>query len=296
MGSPTLYRQDNGTWDGHVRPLSYAIAPGSYVTDVSKAVPTDDYRGQQLLGMTPYGDMHTRFDFEKGDAIEQAIGPDPFKPTPFRMWMWDNVPGVFPAPVLDIQNNGADPRYAAMLVAGGSYNADDMKNTYRQLSPWENILAFEAVSGVGINMRADVTRAAILFEQPHHDQPLKWLYGKRETGKPVAEATLTVSRDTGDMTFSGGDLYISGTIHAAGFSADVTATKAPFGKNVPVRRGAKSLTVTFETPQPDANYAVFIEQSWLGERAVTQKTEKGFTILFGRGAAKDATLDWMIMR
>ena len=30
------------TWDGHERPLSYIIAPGTYVNDVSQAIPASD--------------------------------------------------------------------------------------------------------------------------------------------------------------------------------------------------------------------------------------------------------------
>jgi hypothetical protein len=298
MGSPTLYRIENGTWDGHIRPLSYAIAPASYVTDVSKAVPTSDNPvTERLLGVTPYAEMRAKFDFAQGDVIEQAIGPDPFKPTPFRMWCWDNVPGVFPSAILDLANWGADPRYAAMSIRGNPDNADDIKNTYRQLPSWENGIILEAAAGTGINFAADCTNAAILFRQPYHEQAIKWYYGKPEPGKPSKEATLTVSRETGALTYAGGDLYISGTIHAAGFSGDVQpAAKSPFAKNVPVRKGAKTLTITFEKPEADANYAVFVEQNWLSNRAVTAKTDKGFTLTFDKGAPKDATLDWMLLR
>ncbi|MHB9026802.1 MAG: hypothetical protein ACYC7E_21935 [Armatimonadota bacterium] len=296
MHSPTLYRLENGTWDGHIRPLSYAIAPGSYVTDVSKAVPTSDYPGERILGMTPYPDMNTALDFAKGDKIEQAVGPDPFKPTPFRMWCWDNVPGVFPAPILDLANWGADPRYSAMSIRGSQDNSDDINSTYRQLPPWENGIILEAGAGVGINFAADCTNAAILFKQPYHEQPIKWYYGKETPGKPRAEAALTVSRDTGALTFTGGDLIINGTVHAKGFSTDVKAEKKVFGKNVPVPAGAKSLTITFDGPQADADYAVFLELSWIGDRAVTAKTEKGFTITFAKPAPKNAKVDWMLMR
>ena len=40
-------------------------------------------------------------DFEKGDAVEQAIGPDPFKPTAFRVWTWEDIPGQFPAAIVE---------------------------------------------------------------------------------------------------------------------------------------------------------------------------------------------------
>jgi hypothetical protein len=297
MGSPTLYRIENGTWDGHIRPLSYAIAPGSYVTDVARAVPTNDNPAtERTLGLTPYADMNTKFDFEKGDAIEQAVGPDPFKPTPFRMWCWDDVPAVFPSPILDLANWGADPRYSAMSIRGGADNNDDIKNTYRQLPPWENGIILEAGAGVGINFAADCTDAAILFKQPYHDQVIKWLYGKAEPGKPRAAATLTVSNETGALTFTGGDFIVNGTVISKGVAVAPPAAKAPLAKNVTVQKGAKTLTVTFEKPEANADYAVFIEQSWLSTRAVSAKTANAFTVTFDKAAPKDATLDWMVAR
>jgi hypothetical protein len=295
MGSPTLYRAENGTWDGHLRPLSYAIVPGSYVTDVSKAVPTKDYPGERILGLTPYPDMNTPLDFAKGDKIEQAIGPDPFKPIPFRMWCWDQVPGVFPAPILDLANWGADPRYAAMSIRGSNDNSDSIKDTYRQLPPWENGIVLEAGAGVGINFAADCTDAAILFKQPYHDQVIKWYYGPETPGKPRAAATLSVSRETGALTFTGGDFIVNGAVVGKG-AAPVASSKAPFAKNVPVAKGAKSLAIAFDKPEASADYAVFVEMNWLDARAVTAKTATGFTITFAKPAPKDATLDWMVVR
>lgn len=297
MGSPTLYRLENGSWDGHLRPLNYAIVPGSYVTDVSKAVPTNDFPAvERRIGITPYGEMNTKLDFEPGDAIEQAVGPDPFKPTPFRMWCWDNVPGVFPAPILDLANFGADPRYAAMSIRGSQTNQDDIKNTYRQLPSWDNGIVFEAAVGNGINFDADCVNAAIFFKQPYHDQVIKWLYGKQEPGKPRSEATLTVNHETGALTFTGGDFIVNGAVISKGVAAAPSAPKIPFAKNLPVAQGAKSLVVIFDKPETDANYAVFLELSWLTNRAVTQKTEKGFTLVFEKRAPKGATADWMVVR
>ena len=295
-GSPTLYRLENCSWDGHLRPLSYAIAPGTYVNNVAQAVPTQGYAGERIVGLAPYADADTPFDFAKGDKIEQAIGPDPFKPNPFRMWTWDNVPGVFPSPMLDLANFGADPRYAAMAVRGGPANSDNLKDTVRQLPPWENSIIVESAAGVGLNLNADFTNAAILFQQPYHDQLLKWRYGPRTPGKPIAEATLGVSRDTGDLTFTGGDVHFNGSLQSAGLSADGTPARNLRGKNLPVAAGATFLAVTFPNAENDGNYAVMVEQSWLTNRAVTKKTTAGFTVLFDKPAPADATLDWVLVR
>ena len=289
MGSPTLYCRDNYSWDGHLRPLSYAIAPGTYVNDVSKAIP-GGRGGQRILGLAPYTDQGTAFDFQPGDPVEQAIGPDPFKPRIFRCWMWENVPGAWPASVLDFANFGATARYAAMSIAGGGSTLEDVAQRQEKKPAWENVIMIESATNVGINCKGDFADAAILFQQPSHEQPIKWHYGQ-EKGRPPKEATLTVSRTTGAFTLKGGGLCIAG-----GISASDTPARNLRGKNVEVNEAATTLTVTFETPEADADYAVFLEQSWLSNRAVSEKTATGFTVQFDKPAPKGARLDWMIVR
>ncbi|MBU4365794.1 MAG: hypothetical protein KKF10_01525, partial [Verrucomicrobia bacterium] len=86
---PSLYNTDNWSYapqDGknRLKPLHYIIAPGAYVSDVSCAW-TDSYgsggrveaNNPRTLKLAPTPDIGTRFDFEKGDPIVQAIGSDP---------------------------------------------------------------------------------------------------------------------------------------------------------------------------------------------------------------------------
>ena len=296
MGSPTLYRLENCTWDGHVRPLSYVIAPGTYVSDVTRALPGKGVPNLRTLGVAPYRDMRTSFDFEKGDAIEQAVGPDPFKPIPFRMWMWDNVPSAFPAPVFDLSNGGCDPRYAAMWVRGGSASLEGLANSPRQLPSWENVVVMSSAAGVGINCQADFANAAILFQQPNREQPIKWYYGERERGKPAPEATLTVSRENGDLSFKGGDARFSGSLVAKGLSSDEKPARNLRGKNVAVKAGDTTVAVAFAVEEADGDYAVFVEQNWISNRAIVKKEAKGFTVQFEKPAPDGGTLDWMIVR
>ena len=49
-------------------------------------------------------------------------------------------------------------------------------------------------------------------------------------------------------------------------------------------------------PLADGDYAVFIEQSWLSERAVSEKGPEGFTVTFAVAAPAEAKLDWMLVR
>jgi hypothetical protein len=41
---------------------------------------------------------------------------------------------------------------------------------------------------------------------------------------------------------------------------------------------------------------VFIEQTWLTNRAVTEKTPEGFTVTFATPAPPDAKIDWLLVR
>ena len=289
MSSPTLYRLDNYTWDSHIRPLSYVIAPGTYVSEVSRAVPAGREKIENLLSVAPYRDMKTPFDFEKEDPIIQAIGPDPFVPTGLRIWTFDGVPGAFPSPILDLANRSVTPRYAAMYVHGGAATLEGLTNSPCQRPNWDNVLVLDAAADVGLNWKADFANAAILFQQPNHEQPIKWLYGPREIGKPVAEATLTVSTNAGVFTFST-------PISTPGISADKSPARNLRGKDAIVKSGAASVAVTFPVEETDGSYAVFVEQSWLGNRAITGKTAKGFTIQFEKPAPADAKIDWMIVR
>jgi hypothetical protein len=292
-GSPSLYRMDNYTWDGHERPLAYAIAPGTFVNDVSKAVPSDGYKTEPVLGVTPHPDVNKPYDFAAGDDVEQAIGPDPFKPIPFKMWVWDAVPGAFPSPIMDIANYGVQ-RYAAMQVRGGPANRDDLGKTKEQKPAWENGIILETSAEVGFNCKADFTKAAILFQQPYHEQPVTWYYGFA-TNKPPKETTLTVSRETGEVRFSNGARF-DGSVRATGLSADATPARNLRGKNVAVKAGETQFQVAFATPEADADYAVFVEPNWLGSRAIVKKESAGFTVQFEKPAPAGAVIDWMIVR
>jgi hypothetical protein len=197
-GSPTLYNVDNGSWDGHRRPLSYAIAPGTYVNDVSSAIP-GGRGGKRMLGLAPSSDQGTPFDFAPGDPVEQAIGPDPFKPQAFRVWMWEDVPGVWPSAVLDFANYGAASRYAAMVVGGGAQTLEEIQQRQEKKPAWDNVIVVDAAATVGLNFNADFADSALLFQQPHREQAIKWHYGQQE-GKAPKEAALTVSKATGALT------------------------------------------------------------------------------------------------
>ena len=79
-------------------------------------------------------------------------------------------------------------------------------------------------------------------------------------------------------------------------SGDAQPARNLRGKNLAVAANAASVKVKFPTPEADADYAIFLEQSWLGTRAITDKTSEGFTITFDKPAPANAKLDWMLVR
>jgi len=151
-------------------------------------------------------------------------------------------------------------------------------------------------AGVGINCGADFADAAVLFQQPHAEQPVKWHYAHAE-GRPPRQATLTVSKTTGRLHFAGGGVSTGGPLtDVAGLSAEDMPARNLRGKNVPVAAASRSIRVRFPQPESDGDYAVFVEQSWLTDRAVGKKGPEGFTVSFSDPAPESATLDWMIVR
>jgi len=292
-GAPTLYKQDNYTSDGHEKPLKYVIAPGANAYDVSDGV-NNPKRTIKLVKSSFTG---TEADFAPGDPIEQAIGPDPFRPTPFRSWLFERVPGAFPATVIGIANRGV-MRDSVMNVRGGSGSIErDRERHYDQNPPFNDLFRFDTACNTGITFAGDTGNAAILFAQPNsRSQPIKWHYGAEE-GKAPKEATLSVSADTGELHFAGGrGARIDGPVVTTGLSADKEPARNLRGKNVAVGPGETTVAVAFPVEETDGDYAVFIEQSWLSNRAIVKKEAKGFTVQFENPAPDGAKLDWMIVR
>lgn len=290
-GAPTLYKEENYSSDGHERPLKYIIAPGANAYDVSQGVDHPN----RIVKIVPTSFTGTEVDFAKGDPIEQAIGPDPFRPTPFRSWLFESVPGAFPASVFDIANRGV-MRDSVMSVRGGSGSIEkDKERNYDQNPAWDTFMKFEAASNTGIAFTGDTANAAILFAQPNNrSQPIKWRYGADENKRPM-EAALTVSAETGDLSFTGGGKF-GGSVTATGLSADATPARNLRGKNIAVRAGETIVPVAFPVEETNEDYAVFIEQTWLSNRAIVKKESKGFTVQFEKPAPGNAKLDWMIVR
>lgn len=273
--APLLYKAEN-----YGPPLRYIIAPGANVYDVADGVDSP----KRTIKLVPTSFTGTAADFAAGDSVEQAIGPDPFKPVPFRSWMWDQVPGSFPASVFDIANYGI-MRHSVLWVHGnssGNYEKDRADH-YDRNPAWNDLLRFDVACNNGIVFGGDTANAALYFNQPHHEQPIKWKYAGDKF------VSLTVSRETGAFNFTG-------PIQTTGLSGESAPARNLRGKNIAVEPGATSLTIAFPVEETDGNYAVFLEQSWLTIRAIDKKDAKGFTVHFDKPAPAGATLDWMIVR
>jgi len=291
-GGLTLYKPESYSWDGHEKPLHYIIAPGANAYDVSEGVNNP----KRIVKLVPTSFTGTDADFAAGDPVEQAIGPDPFKPVSFRSWLWDVVPGAFPAPVIDIANNGV-MRDTLFYVHGGSSSFENETATRYDRNPaWDRIIELSAVSNTAIRFAADTGNAAILFTQPNDRvQPIKWYYGTEKDAPPKV-ASLTVARDTGEFNFAGAGARFDGPVTTTGLSADKQPARNLRGKNVAVKAGQTTAEIAFAVEESDDNYAVFVEQNWIGNRAIVKKEAKGFTVQFEKPAPDGARLDWMIVR
>ena len=248
---------------------------------------------RKILRLAPAPFAGTAVDFAADDPIEQAIGPDPFKPIPFRTWLWDAVPGAFPAPVFDVANRGI-MRHAVMTVAGGSGSLEkDIAASPDANPPWDSLFIFNSACNNGIVFEGDTADSAVLFAQPNgRAQPVKWLYadGKKE-------ASLTVSPADGTMRFDGNGLSVPGGLAGVGgLSGSAVKAANLRGVGLPVKAGARELRIVFEKEEQDAAFAVFVQPGWLTRQAVTEQSEKGFTVSFDTPPAADAKLHWLLVR
>jgi hypothetical protein len=275
VGISELYDNHNFT-NNTQKPvlLKYIIAPGSYAYDVADGVGRDETQSagaaRHAFKIAPYADSGTAFDFEPGDKIEQAIGNDPFAPIPFRSWSWDTVPSVFPAPIFDVANYGSATR-TVMQVAGPSQ--------------FGNVAYLEAGMHNGLNVTGQIRNSIALFHQKDDNvQQIFWTKEGRRLG---------VSPKTGALEFNGA-IDLSG--HGLSEVKAIGSGNNLRGIAVTVAVGAKTVEVTFATPEPDDKYAVTVQQAWPANHAVTKKTASGFTVEFDAPAPEKARFDWLLVR
>jgi len=299
-GAPKLFVDDNYTWDGHERPLPYAIAPGAWAYDVSKGWADVRVRGGAVgkthprkIKVVPHGDRGTRFDFEPGDPIEQPPGPDPWQPRPIRIRHFDQMPTTMDNASIEVLQKARVQIPHCISVTGIIRSRDQLNRRKDRKAPYKSILRLFSLSDVGIDFQSEVLDAAIAFRQPNgYPQPILW------NNSAGGSSTLTVPPQTGNFVFAGGNLDASGNAlqHVAGISATKKPAANLRGINVPVAEGAAEAKVAFRAAEVDANYAISVTPSWMTSFCVAQKAPEGFTVQFSTPAPAGATIDWVLVR
>ena len=298
-GAPKLFVDDNYTWDGHERPLAYAIAPGAWVYDISKGWADARVRGGAVdknhprkIKVVPTGDRGTRLDFEPGDPVEQPPGPDPWQPRPLRIRQYDQMPSTMDNGSIEVMQLGRVQVPYCVKAVGIIRSRDQLEKRKDRKPPYASVFRIQSLSDVGIDFHSEVLDAAILFRQPNgYPQPMRWQ-------SDAGSSSLTVPPDTGDFVFTGGNLDTGGK--AIQSIAGISATGRPAanlrGINVGVKEGANELRVLFGNAEVDADYAVSVTPSWMTNFCVAQKTPEGFTARFSVPAPPDGKVDWVLVR
>jgi hypothetical protein len=315
----TVGADDEKNW----KLLRYIIAPGANVYDVSRGVRDDGPTGgryvsgarERIISVAPGPQTGTAVDFAAGDPIEQSVGGDPFKPIPFRSWLWEGVPGAWPAPVLDVANFGEVQRYAVLRVAGGSEKYSDYTDPAKPLPqiPFGKMIDIQSACENGIVFHGQVQDAAILFRQPSpQGQVIHW--DSSSWDQPITNLVVSPRGDLllwwrdrgykgppGGLDLAGQGLSSLGGLAGAKQADYYAPPDAPKANNfrqvkAPVPAGARSFVVTFPTPEADEKYAVVVSPSWMTNHAVTKVGPGGFTVEFDRPAPAGGTLDWMLVR
>ena len=254
-------------------------------------------RALQILGLAGSSDQG-KADFAAAIRSSRRSAPIPSSRTS-SVPGWENVLGRYPSAVFDIANYGAASRSAVLSARRPEY-LDDVVARHEQRPAWDDVITTirrrSSLLNFGrLRRRRDPVRSAA-------PRTGRRRYGREEPAadaRPQAPklAVLTVDRQSGAFKLQGGGLQTGGAVSGvAGISGDDRPARNLRGKNVPVAAGQTRIRVEFAAPESDGDYAVFVEQSWLTQRAISEKGPAGFTVTFADGAPAESTLDWMIVR
>lgn len=299
-GAPKLFDDENYTWDGHDKPLAYAIAPGSWVYDISQGWGHTHITGGHLgadhprkIKVVPNGDRGTAFDFAPGDEVEQAVGPDPWQPRPLRIRQFDQIPSTMPSATIEVQQLGR-VQVPYCINASGIIRSRDQLDSRKDRKPaYGTMVNLDALANVGIDFQGDVLDSAIVFRQPNGNvQPIRW------RNDVVGSSSLIVEPETGDFVLAGGNVDVSGKSleRVRGISGTDTPAANLRGIDVPIEVGATEAEIRFGVAEKDAKYAVAITPSWMTNVCSPTKTAEGFTVRFGTPAPEGATIQWIMLR
>ncbi|HEY3396952.1 MAG TPA: hypothetical protein VGM19_04760 [Armatimonadota bacterium] len=295
-GSPLLFDRESYTWDNHERPLKYLIAPGAWVTNVGEgwvdrlySLPTDPRR----IKIAASPDAGTPFDFQPGDPLELAVGPDPANPTGLRVRFHNQMPTTLEDAGVAVMNYSRVAMTSALALSG-AYSLEDAARQKDRQPSFLTGIELGCATRTGLSFSADVVDQAMLFKQPHNrPQPIRWA-----TTAPGGDTTLQVRPDTGIMEIHGAgvSLQSAGLQQVSGLSATATPALNLRGIAVPVAAGARRVTITFPQPEADAVYSLVVQPSWMTLDSVTRKTKTGFVVEFSAAPPAGGTVDWQLLR
>ncbi|MBN1864359.1 MAG: hypothetical protein JW808_05620 [Victivallales bacterium] len=305
-GGPVLLNPDNYTWDGHLRPLKYVIAPGAEVYDIANAwqdarnyylkeshIPNDSpYDNVKIM---PNGDVGTSFDFEPGDKIEQAVGPEPWIPRPIRIRMYNHFPSDISSGAIEVYNHSTIANTYGINFIGNRNSEEDMLKRKDNRPDYLNGVLFSHGSvGAGIRFAGHVRDAALLMDQRlNNPQPIVW---KHDLSRRLT--SLVANPLNGDLEIKGGNLNIehAGLIKTCGISATEKKSSNLRGIGIAVPKDSTRVEVTFTTPEPDGDYSLNVQTNWFTMDRVTTKTANGFIVEFSAPAPGQSTIDWQLIR
>ncbi len=299
-GSPTLFLDENYSWDGHDRPLSYAIAPGAWVYDISKAYEDAfasggvmrDRNHPKMLKLAESPDRGTSFDFEPGDEIEQAVGADPAHPVPLRIRQFDQFPDRMLGASIEMNQLGRVQVPFGILFNGITQKSKDIAARKDRKPSYGTLMRANVASDIGIDFSGAIGSVAIMFRQPDKSvQAQQWLtdHGSR---------TFYADPKSGHWRLEGGDVDIGrhSMLRATGLSGTATPSRNLRGIDVAVPNRALTLSVHFPVAEPDDRYALHVDVNWFTDHKVTSKSSEGFSVEFSQPAPGRATLDWILVR
>lgn len=288
---PTLINESN-----YRRELPYIIAPCAMVADVSKGILKEhkmELKGdsimpgkddKRIIVLAPSPDTGTKFDFEPGDSIEQAVGADPSHPNGYRVRHREAMPTCNSnSSSYYTINNGAYPVFAALAVHGGH---DKMQIPGH--SKFFNAVDVSATCDYGIRFRNTIKNAAVFMEMPEHK--IAW---KTPSGNVALSAN---EKGCLNIDSSGLSLDSKPVTEVGGISATSSAAKNLRGINVPVKKGTTRQDVAFSGEEVSAEYSLIVQPSWLSRCAVVTKRKDGFTVIFDVAPEEDSTIDWLMVR
>ncbi len=295
-GSPLLFDKNNYTWDDHERPMKYLIAPGAWVTNVGEgwvdrtwSTGTDPRK----IKIVPSPDKGTPFDFEPGDPLELAVGPDPANPIGLRVRFHNQMPTTLEDAGVAVMNLSRVAMTSAFSLSG-TYSLEDAMRQKDKQPAFLTGLRLDSATNTGIAFNADTAEQAILFAQPHdRAQEIHWQVN--DSASPVR---LWVNPLDGLMHLSGRGVSLDGQGLQGITGLSGTDTRAANLRGVAVRmeEGTRRVTITFPSRETDGAYSLVVQPSWMTMDSVTRKRREGFTVEFSAPAPARATIDWQLIR